>query len=600
MSEPRRSVSFVRTEIGIAHNLLIFGRSVFEMFERLSPSLGGLGTMPFKRLCAFSDSAAACSAINDFLAGCCVSSPGDDMPSDCAFVYLSALRAASSPARFFKRARGVDEVELTRAAQGMVRGFSDLLEGARRGGWASFQDADPAVRARASDRFIGFLWLYLDYVERRKVLGRRRTLAAVCVIHNARLLSLGEPEALRRCEKARRSLMPCFLKVGLEADVAIFRRASEGSSAPIPGYPGDPSLTSVAIRPFGGDRALSLARLAYELVVDPAYRARVPSDYFDLFDECSFFTVDADLAGTPPAVDYLMDMVDALSARIGELGGLPALAPELLPDESALVRAFEARAPLAPLLQPLFDALVAMCVPPHFFTPAVPVSAAELLFVRLADCGGALLLPRHAFVDRLTAMRCDWVQLTAPFPAPHTPAAAASLWVRTLRYLMWVRTSLEVEASHVRIGLLTPIIDQKTPELLGFIHDALFAECASAESVAGFTVWLAGFTRPPGGGAPRSGSLEDGFRQAVVDVAVGLADARGAVLFPSSPPRVPLEGVPLTLRFDWDRLSRICSRVGSAVAVVALLRTVELALAAGCPVSAPARLHACYLGIFWC
>ena len=512
------------------------------------------------------------------------------MPSDCAFIYLVGLRAAFFPSRVFKRHRGIDESELTVSALRMAMAFFDLLEAARRGNWGGFQDADPAMRARASELFLSYLWLYIDFFERRKALERKRTLAALCVIHNARLLSSGDSRALARCAKATASLMPSFVKVKLASDEDVYRQLVDHSPVPIPGYPGDPALTSIAVRPFDGDKPLTLGRLAYELLVDPSYRSIVPVDYFDIFDECSFFTLERDLVEPLPMLDFLMDMIDSIAKSVGDLRGdrVP-----LWSDERGLLDAFEAHAPLAPLLQPVFDTLIAMCTPPLFFSPEMVVSGPELLFVELSECGGSPLPLRSVFVDRATSLRCDWLQLTDPFPAPQTPGDTAGLWVRTLRYLMWMRTSLEVEASNVRIGLLTPIIEQKLPGVHTFVQGALFQEWVSPESAGAFSAWLAKCLAGCAG-------VENAIRQGIVDVVVspsGVSTHPARILFLSHPPQIPVEALPITLRFDRARLSRIRSRVESAVTIASLFRTVEHALDALDAGTAPVRLHSCYLGI---
>jgi hypothetical protein len=521
------------------------------------------------------------------------------MPPDCAFVYLVGLRVAFFPSHVFKRHRGIDESELTGSAMQMATAFFNFLEAARRGNWGGFQDADPAMRARASELFLSYLWLYLDFVERRKAIERKRTLSALCVIHNARLLSSGDPRALARCAKAMASLMPSFVKVKLASDEDVYRQLVDHSPVPIPGYPGDPALTSIAVRPFDGDKPLTLGRLAYELLVDPSYKSTAAVDYFDLFDECSFFTLERDLVGPLPMLDYLMDMIDSIAKSVEDLRGdsIP-----LLSDEGALLDAFEAHAPLAPLLQPVFDTLLAMCIPPLFFSPKMIMSGPEFLFVKLSECGGSQLPLRNAFVDRATSLQCDWLQLTDPFPAPQTPEETGGLWVRTLRYLMWMRTSLEVEASNVRIGLLAPIIEQKLPGVHSFIQGALFQEWVSPESAASFSVWRAKCLAGCAG-------VEDAIRRGIVDVVVSPSELPTSststvpqrhparTLFPPYPPQIPVEGLPITLRFDRGRLSRIRSRVESAVTIAGLFRTVEHALNALDAASAPVRLHACYLGI---
>ena len=433
--------------------------NVFEHYERVVPSPDTLRRNTFKGLCALSNSREVRTVVHAFLKGCCCSPPSRSrstetpMPQDCALVYLIALRVAFFPNNVFKRSHGVEETELGGCARRLIAGVSDLIAEAKRGGWVGFHDVAPAVRAATASLFFEYLWPYLEFVERRRVIERRRTLSALCVVHNARLASPGNPKVRARCAKGLAALMPCFAKVKLPADEEVYHQIRTMSSAPIPGYPGDPALPIRAYAGYCGDKPLGLGRLAYELLVDPAYRSLVVPDYLDLFDECAFFTLERDLGDTPPAVDGLQDMLDSISKSVQEMR--PGHAP--LPSEGALLGAFEARGSLACLLQPLFDALADMSTPPSFFAPAPTMTPSEHVFVRMADCGGEPLPLHAAFVDRLSSLRSEWLQFTHPFPEPLFPCEVANIWARTLRYLMWMRASLDVESSDVRIGFLRPV-----------------------------------------------------------------------------------------------------------------------------------------------
>ena len=570
--------------------------TVFENFDRFSPSLDVLRKISFKALCSLSNSKEVRQVVYAFLEGCCGDHPDTPMPSDCAVVYLIGLRVAFFPKQVFKRPTGGAEVELMTAARRMVAGVFALLEEAKTAKWGTFQDASPASRAAAAATFFSYLWLYLDFVEQRKVLERRRTLTALCVAHNARAAAPMDAWVQRRCAKGIDTLLPCFSKVKLESDAEVYALIQSKSIVPIAGYPGDPALTSIPVRPFSACQIFGLGRLAYELLVDPSYKAVLPPDYFDLFEEGSFFALAHDLVATPLAVDYLLDVIEALSRGINRIrcdaAGLLS-APLEVPSEAVLVAAVAAREPLARFLQHHFDALLEMCTPPHFFTPELSVSESESAFLELARCAGEPLPPPATFVDRVGLLRADWMQFTHPFPEAHTPHELASLWVRTVRFLMWVRTSLEVEASNARIGLLRPVIDQKPDYVHTYIHASLIHECGSVEAISGFSAWR-------GTCLSRHEGIEDAIRVGIVDIIVKRSEFQthpSRVLFPSYPPQLGVDDLPLTLRFDRARLSRIRSRVESAVTISALLRTVEHALTALDASTAPARLHACYFGL---
>jgi hypothetical protein len=574
--------------------------TVFEEFERHSPSLDVLRKISFKSLCALSGSKEARRVVSAFLEGCCDNRAGPSMPSDCASVYLVGLRVAFFPRQIFKRPDCAREVELTGSARRMAAGVFALVAGSKKAGWRTLCDADPVERAAASANFFDYLWLHLDFVQWRRELERRRTLTALCVAHNARVVAANDSSVQRRCAKGIAALLPCFAKVKLGSDDEVFACIQSGSLVPIPGYPGDPALTAVPVRPFDGCNVHGLARLAYELLVDPAYRATLSPDFFDLFEEGSFFALGHDLVAPSPVVDYLLDIFDSMSEGVGRLckcAGRPARA-FLAPRESSLLAALIDRRPLAGFFQEHFDVLLELSTPPSFFAPEVGISESDAAFLELAGCSGELLPPHAAFVDRLTSLRSEWLQFTHPFPDPHTALEVTTLWIRTLRFLIWLRTSIEVEASNVRIGLLRPIIVQQLARVHTFVQAALFREHGSSSDVDAFSAWRLAYV-----GEDDTITVETAqtrVRLGVLGVVLPsscVVCSTPMVVFPAFPPQLGVDDLPLPLRFDCARLSRIRSRVESAVVVSTLLRTLEYAFDALDPPSAPARLHACYSAI---
>ena len=143
--------------------------------------------------------------------------------------------------------------------------------------------------------------------------------------------------------------------------------------------------------------------------------------------------------------------------------------------------------------------------------------------------------------------------------------------------------------------MCSQIIEQKLPFVHKFIHAALFQEWGSAESAGGFSVWVdACVHRTPLSSA-------DAIRAGIVAILVSAHGfTQGSTLFPVHPAQLPVDDLPLTLRFDRLRMSRLRSRIESAVAICAALRTVEHALDALDAPSAPGRLHACYVGLLGC
>lgn len=568
--------------------------SVFAEFARLSPTLEDVQSLSYKAICALADSRDTRRAVYAFLGGCSRSKTA--LPRDCGAVYLVALRVAFHPKSVFKRPDGIDEMHLTIGARGVFREVFGLLKRAREAGWCRFEDAPVSDLDRVSDAFLEYLWTYLEYVELRKDVERVRTLNALAVVHNARILSPKDPIILARCTKAFDSLMPCLAKTKLPVDEPVFRQLESRSPVPLAGYPGDPALLSIPIRPFDGDRILGVGNLIYELLVDPSYKSAVASDYFDIFDESSLFSLGCDLGRPVPVVDSLLGVFQAIATSVNRLrrdavGMLPyAFEP---PSERALLDALAARGPLAPLFASLFDSLVEMSAPPHFFVPKLCMTQAELDFIDAADCGGDPLPPHAAFTDRFTGLHADWLQCADPFPAPQTAEQTAEIWVRTVRFLMWARTSLDVESSNTRIGLLQPIIQQRQPLAHEFVLAALLDQWGSPESLSLFSAWRERCIAL----AP---DVQEAIRQGVVEILVdrsGFQTGARRVLFPSYPMQLGVSDLPLPLRFDRGRLSRIRSRLESAVTITALLRTAELALIALEPSSAAGRLHACFLSL---